>query len=268
MTGTGGRPPPDEGARRTGPAGTGRGNGSFENGVTTQGSHGDAQGQPDATGSNRLAIIPSLIAAAHKASEELAVKAMEQAIAAGQLLIEARDALPHGGWLSWLKENVPFSERTAQNYMRLAKLPEAKSARLADLGLAPSAALRYVAGAARIPMPGHGQLAYGFIEPAVVSSEETAEMKAEMAGIWTSEEHDSVDGQCCRYIVTVTDPGVLCATRKPLIGDDFTVFDVLREMGFAADRADWSLIENAWLQINTWNTWRKICLVDQRPFLG
>ena len=39
----------------------------------------------------------------------------------GQRLIEAKAMLPHGEWLPWLNEQVEFSERTARNFMRLAR---------------------------------------------------------------------------------------------------------------------------------------------------
>lgn len=39
----------------------------------------------------------------------------------GKRLLEAKQCLPHGAWGAWLKEEVEFSERTAQNFMRIAK---------------------------------------------------------------------------------------------------------------------------------------------------
>lgn len=39
----------------------------------------------------------------------------------GRRLIEAKEMLPHGEWLPWLTERVEFSERTAQDFMRLAR---------------------------------------------------------------------------------------------------------------------------------------------------
>lgn len=39
----------------------------------------------------------------------------------GHRLIEAKEMLPHGEWLPWLTERVEFSERTAQDFMRLAR---------------------------------------------------------------------------------------------------------------------------------------------------
>jgi hypothetical protein len=35
------------------------------------------------------------------------------------LLVEVRESLPHGEWLPWLQANVPFTDRTARNYIRL-----------------------------------------------------------------------------------------------------------------------------------------------------
>jgi hypothetical protein len=40
----------------------------------------------------------------------------------GELLIEAKAQLEHGGWLQWLKENFGASHATASNYMNAAKL--------------------------------------------------------------------------------------------------------------------------------------------------
>ena len=51
----------------------------------------------------------------------------------GQRLIEAKAILPRGEWLPWLEERVEFSERSAQNFMRLAREWSNPQA-LADLG--------------------------------------------------------------------------------------------------------------------------------------
>lgn len=53
----------------------------------------------------------------------------------GQRLIEAKAMLPHGEWMPWLTEQVEFSERTARNFMRLAREWTNRQA-LADLGAA------------------------------------------------------------------------------------------------------------------------------------
>ena len=57
----------------------------------------------------------------------------EAVITIGRGLIEAKALLSHGEWLSWLEERVEFSERSARNFMRLARDWTNRQAR-ADLG--------------------------------------------------------------------------------------------------------------------------------------
>jgi len=64
----------------------------------------------------------------------------EAIITIGQRLIEAKAVLEHGEWLPWLNERVEFSERTARNFMRLAREWTNRQA-LADLGAAKALAL-------------------------------------------------------------------------------------------------------------------------------
>jgi hypothetical protein len=56
----------------------------------------------------------------HRECEQAARSAIEHAKAAGELLIEAKAQIPHGGWLPWLRENAECSVRMAQNYMTIA----------------------------------------------------------------------------------------------------------------------------------------------------
>lgn len=58
----------------------------------------------------------------------------------GNRLNEAKDQLEHGKWLDWLREKVDISERSAQNFMRLAR-EYSKSAEIADLGASKALAL-------------------------------------------------------------------------------------------------------------------------------
>lgn len=46
--------------------------------------------------------------------------ALSGAIEIGRRLTEAKELLPHGEWGKWLQEEVSFSQRTANNFMRLA----------------------------------------------------------------------------------------------------------------------------------------------------
>ena len=59
----------------------------------------------------------------------------EAILTIGRCLNEAKDMLPHGEWLPWLNERVEFSERTARNFMRLAREWTNRQT-LADLGAA------------------------------------------------------------------------------------------------------------------------------------
>lgn len=57
----------------------------------------------------------------------------EAILTIGRCLMEAKEMLPHGEWLPWLNEQVEFSERTARNFMRLAREWTNRQT-LADLG--------------------------------------------------------------------------------------------------------------------------------------
>jgi Protein of unknown function (DUF3102) len=46
-------------------------------------------------------------------------QSLEKAIRIGELLTEQKDSLKHGEFTPRLKANLPFSDRTAQNYMRV-----------------------------------------------------------------------------------------------------------------------------------------------------
>jgi hypothetical protein len=59
------------------------------------------------------------INARHRNFVACARTALEEAIRIGELLIANKQAVPHGAWLNWLKKNITFDIRTAQNYMRL-----------------------------------------------------------------------------------------------------------------------------------------------------
>lgn len=81
--------------------------------------------------------IPVRINKLHQLAQQSATEAIDHAIAAGELLIETKKSVGHGSWLSWIQENVEFSERTARNYMRVAraftKLEYEERQRVADL---------------------------------------------------------------------------------------------------------------------------------------
>jgi hypothetical protein len=71
--------------------------------------------------SNSLADLAARINEAHHLAMHHAGAAIAQAIACGQMLLEARSKAGHGQWLPWLRQNVTFGERSAQGYMRIAE---------------------------------------------------------------------------------------------------------------------------------------------------
>ena len=75
--------------------------------------------------------------AEHTAIHGLLSDSIRRAMAAGDLLIEAKAMVQHGQWLPWLRDHCKISERTAQLYMRCAKnrIEIEKSATVADLDL-------------------------------------------------------------------------------------------------------------------------------------
>ncbi len=65
---------------------------------------------------------------------------LEVLIAIGNDLIAVKQVLPHGCFLSWLRTEVGWAERTARNFMIVAQRFGAKSAIIADLTIDPTAA--------------------------------------------------------------------------------------------------------------------------------
>jgi hypothetical protein len=82
-----------------------------------------------------IAGLAARIRAEHEAAQSAMRSVVIHAIEAGKLLMEAKALVGHGNWLVWLEENCGFSERTAQGYMRLARLDPTKAQRVADLSL-------------------------------------------------------------------------------------------------------------------------------------
>jgi hypothetical protein len=106
-----------------------------------------------------LAELAAQISDQHRLCVEATSTALEHARRAGELLVAAKERAGHGQWLPWLKANCPFSERTAQGYMRVAReWPRLQSnpQRVADLSYRD--ALRLLAESMegeppRVPMP-------------------------------------------------------------------------------------------------------------------
>ena len=107
---------------------------------------------PAQAGHNSLLELAARIRAEHEAIHGMLHATVDRAMAAGDLLLEAKVLVKHGEWLPWLKERCEISERTAQLYMRCAKhrttIESRKSATVADFNLRDAALL----------LTGHGTL--------------------------------------------------------------------------------------------------------------
>jgi hypothetical protein len=72
-------------------------------------------------------------------AENCAKSAVQHALVAGKLLIQAKGYTPHGQWETWLQASCRVAPRTAQAYMRLHTqmqvLPAPEAQRVADLPL-------------------------------------------------------------------------------------------------------------------------------------
>jgi hypothetical protein len=96
------------------------------------------------TPTQALATLAEQINDHHRQAEAALRSGLEHALAAGRLLIEAKELCVHGTWGQWLAEHFEGSARTAQCYMRVAKRwpeLEAKAQRVADLSFREAARL-------------------------------------------------------------------------------------------------------------------------------
>lgn len=92
---------------------------------------------------------------------------------AGGMLIEAKGRVQHGEWADWIKENVTFSERTAQLYMCISrKWPEIE----AQLSATPVAdfSVRQIQGLLAAPAENDGRSARAKVESVGPEAREVA----------------------------------------------------------------------------------------------
>jgi hypothetical protein len=83
----------------------------------------------DLARSNALADLAARIKIEHEAAAGALKRTLTHAMAAGDLLLEAKAQLKHGEWLPWLEARCGIPERTARLYMRLARNREELSKR-------------------------------------------------------------------------------------------------------------------------------------------
>jgi DUF3102 family protein len=72
----------------------------------------------------------------HREIHAAASAVLTKAIRVGELLYDAKARVQHGGWATWLRENVDFTDRTARNYLacyeRRGELKRSKITSLSD----------------------------------------------------------------------------------------------------------------------------------------
>lgn len=69
----------------------------------------------------RVKTLKDLISKAHEDFMHSMKDTLENGIKAGEYLIELKETLEHGEFIEWVNNNLPFTERTAQKYMRIAR---------------------------------------------------------------------------------------------------------------------------------------------------
>jgi hypothetical protein len=120
-----------------------------------------------------LKDLAQRIEAEHKEVGTALQSALVHAVAAGELLIEAKRTVKHGQWLKWLAANLDMPKRTAAHYMVLARrrqefcgqngkvLPISVTEALKQLKHYPEDTGSYEEFAPYVPYRGWGRLAWG-----------------------------------------------------------------------------------------------------------
>lgn len=69
-----------------------------------------------------LARTPDIIATEiNSIKEQTRIMVLSNSIEIGRKLVEAKELLPHGDWSKWLESSVSYSQRTANNLMKVFK---------------------------------------------------------------------------------------------------------------------------------------------------
>jgi hypothetical protein len=170
-----------------------------------------------AIGSNRLPEIAALIKVADAEVRRSAEQMADCAIEAGKLLIEAKEHIGHGQWLSWLRDHAGVSERTAQRYMSLARAG-IKSDTVADLGITGS--LNLVADIAAIPVPDEGEYVVGLQD----DNNSTFWLWPDKRDAQFVYVLTIIDGGDCGYSLATTKPVNREFIRRYLLLGDFSAF--------------------------------------------
>jgi hypothetical protein len=104
-------------------------------------------------GSNYLVDIAARIKVEHQAVAASLKRSIDHAIAAGELLLEAKDQIPHGQWLPWLEQHCGVTPRAAQMYMRVATYRAAIELKYEDISHLTIAGALAALAKPRLPKP-------------------------------------------------------------------------------------------------------------------
>ena len=199
-----------------------------------------------------LTELASQINVEHERARGAFTKGFEHAMRAGELLLTAREAVPHGQWLPWLGANCDIPARTAQLYMRVARERhqlEAKSASLAHLTLEGAASLisrprlttPTTTDAGRF-VPCDGCMLIGTIERQGDESD--------MVVIAPSKYPDHFYVTCFYF---AEDGGQIEGMRRPVRGD--CIGEILGFFRFDASRATWETATSQYVGPLDYNMW-------------
>jgi hypothetical protein len=179
-----------------------------------------------------LADLAARIRSAHEAARLSARQTIQHALAAGELLLEAKALVGHGLWGDWLHQHCDVSERTAQAYMRLSRnrlAVESNPQPAADLtikaaleGLAkprPSVEIETDPAVTDYYLPDQGKARIGTVEDGKT---------LEIFGVIESVNHPGYFFVAHVEIIEADDYGVAALTRRPVRAD--AIGPVLRMM--------------------------------------
>lgn len=82
----------------------------------------------------RLEQLAEQANSAHNLAKDAALRFCRHSVEAGMALLEANDLCPKEIWFTWLEDHFKWSSRTAQRYMRQARIVLLMGAKTTDLG--------------------------------------------------------------------------------------------------------------------------------------
>jgi hypothetical protein len=193
--------------------------------------------------SNSLADLAERVNIALQDSSTAEKQAIDKAIEAGNLLVEAKASCRHGDWLPFLKR-AGVQERKAQRYMRLAK-SGLKSDTVSDLG-GIKAALRWAEG---LRLPGANELLLVSLNGFTSGSER-------WAAVW----HDGVGHQFASFN---PDAGWFDELTRPIISPDYVLPAVFAALDNRHSEMSFRIVEDDF-EFPSFEDWLRELVGDEK----